>query len=129
MRDLNDDLIVRIVSRLTIFISIWVPATGFANRNGGSTENFCTGIFNDQDQILHPQIPPEKLPLPYVPISGTLAILTLFFMISATIGRRKMFLQENDDNRHTHLHFWAQIVCHILLIFNRMMYRVVFVTN
>ena len=110
MRDINDDLVVRIVINVSIFISVWVPATGFANRTGSSTENFCTGTFNDHDQIMDPQIPPEKLPLPYVPVSGTLAVLTLFFMISVIIGRHKMLLQENNDNRHTHLLIDAQNV-------------------
>ena len=102
MRDVNDDLVVRIVINISIFISIWVPVTGFINRKGSSTENFCTGIFNDHAQIMDPQIPPEKLPLPYFPVSGTLMVLTLFFTISVMIGRHKMTFHENNDNRHTH---------------------------
>lgn len=99
MRDLNDNLVVRIVINISIFISVWVPATGFVNRKGSSVENFCTGTFNDHDQLLDPQIPPEKLPLPYAPIFWTLLILTLFFTIFVMIERHKMSLQENNYSR------------------------------
>ena len=113
MRDLNDNLVVRIVINISIFISVWVPATGFVNRKGSSVENFCTGIFNDHDQILDPQIPPEKLPLPYAPIFWTLLILTLFFTILVMIGRHKMSLQDNNYSRQTHFLFDVKIVSQV----------------
>ena len=78
MRAMNDDLIVTFVIRSTIFISIWVPTTGFVNRKGNSSEGFCTGIFNNRNEILDPQISPEKLPQPYSPLFWSLCITNLF---------------------------------------------------
>ena len=52
MRDMNDDLMVRIFVNMAIFIGIWVPTTGFANKKGNPGENFCTGTFNDNIRIM-----------------------------------------------------------------------------
>ena len=98
MRDMNDDLIVRFIIRLAIFISIWVPATGFENRRENSRERFCTGIFNDQTQIMNSEISPEKLPRPYFPLFWSLMITNLFFMVAVKIGRQKISLESSDDN-------------------------------
>ena len=53
MRDMNDDLMVRIFVNMAIFIGIWVPTTGFANKKGNPGENFCTGKFNDNSKIMN----------------------------------------------------------------------------
>ena len=98
MRDMNDDLIVTFIIRLAIFISIWVPATGFENRKENSRERFCTGIFNDQTQIMNSEISPEKLPKPYFPLFGSLMIINLFFMVAVKIGSQKISLDSFDDN-------------------------------
>ena len=97
MRDMNDDLIVRFIIRLSIFISVWVPATGFVNRKGSSGEDFCTGIFNNRNEILDPQISPEKLPQPYSPLFWSLCITTLFFMVCVKIRRQKISLDDVDN--------------------------------
>ena len=50
---MNDDLMVRIFVNMAIFIGIWVPTTGFANKKGNPGENFCTGKFNDNSKIMN----------------------------------------------------------------------------
>ena len=105
MRDMNDDLIFTFIMRLTIFISIWVPMTGFANRKGASSERFCTGIYNDHNQIMNSEISPEKLPKPYFPLFWSLMITILFFMVAVKIGRHKISL---DDNIGENLTIYTQ---------------------
>ena len=94
MRDMNDNLLVAFVIRLSLFISVWIVSVGFVNRKGYTTERFCTGIFNDHDQIMDPQISPEKLPQPYTPLFWSLCITTLFFIVSVRIRRRKISLDD-----------------------------------
>ena len=89
MRDMNDDLIVTFVVRISVFISFWVSTTGFSNRKGISTEAICTGIFNDHEQIMDPDISPDKLPQPYNPLLKAMAVAILFFMASVTYRRKK----------------------------------------
>ena len=100
MRDINDDLLVTFIIRLSIFISVWVPTTGFLSRKGSSGEGFCTGIFNDYTQIMDPQISPEKLPQPYSPLFWLLWIAILFFMVSngVKIRLQRISLDGVDDN-------------------------------
>ena len=97
MRDMNDDLLVTFIVRLSIFISIWVHTTGFVNRKGSSGEGFCTGIFNDHDQVMNTQISPEKLPQPYSPLFWSLWITNLVFMVSVKVRRRRISLDDFDD--------------------------------
>ena len=97
MRDMNDDLLVRFIIRLSIFISVWVPTTGFVNRKGSSGEGFCTGIFNDHDEVMNTQISPEKLPQPYSPLFWSLWITNLVFMVSVKVRRRRLSLDDFDD--------------------------------
>ena len=70
MRDMNDQLIARIILRWAIFISIWLSLTAPVNTSTTSSyaNKFCTGIYNDHDQIMNSNIPTEKLPLPYAPL-------------------------------------------------------------
>ena len=97
MRDMNDDLLVTFIIRTAIFISFWVPTTGFSTRKGSSAEAFCTGIFTDHDQIMNPQISPEKLPQPYSPLFWSLCITNLFFMVCVKIRRQKISLDDVDN--------------------------------
>ena len=97
MRDMNDDLLVTFIVRLSIFISIWVHTTGFVNRKGNLFEGFCTGIFNDHNEILDPQISPEKLPQPYSPLFWSLCITNLFFIVSVKIRRQRISLNDVDN--------------------------------
>ena len=97
MRDMNDNLIVTFIIRLSIFVSVWVPTTGFVNRKGSSGEGFCTGIFNDHDQVMNTQISPEKLPQPYSPLFWSLWITNLVFMVSVKVRRRRISLDDFDD--------------------------------
>ena len=97
MRDMNDDLLVTFIVRLSIFISIWVHTTGFVNRKGNLFEGFCTGIFNDHNEILDPQISPEKLPQPYSPLFWSLCITNLFFMVSVKIRCQRISLDDVDN--------------------------------
>ena len=101
MRDMNDDLLVTFIVRTAIFISVWVPTTGFSTRKGSSAEAFCTGIFTDQDQIMNSRISPEKLPMPYFPLSLSFLITTLFFMVSVKIQRLKISRDEKKDDNVT----------------------------
>ena len=94
---MNDDLLVTFIVRLSIFISIWVHTTGFVNRKGNLFEGFCTGIFNDHNEILDPQISPEKLPQPYSPLFWSLCITNLFFIVSVKIRRQRISFDDVDD--------------------------------
>ena len=68
MRDMNDKLIARIILRWAIFISIWLTLTAPMTTTSHFGNKFCTGIYNDHEQIMNSNIPNEKLPLPYVPL-------------------------------------------------------------
>ena len=68
MRDMNDQLIARIILRWAIFVSIWLPLTAPVNTTSSFGNKFCTGIYDDHDQIINSNIPNEKLPLPYAPL-------------------------------------------------------------
>ena len=89
MRDTNDDLIVMISVRTAVFISVWVSTTGFSDKMGGSIDAMCTGIFNDHNQIMDSEISPGKSPAPYSFIFWSLSGLTLSFMASITITRKR----------------------------------------
>ena len=97
MRDMNDNLIVTFVVRISVFISIWVSTTGFSQRKGISTQAICTGVFNDHDQIMDPELTPDKLPQPYNIILRPMVVAILFFMASVTY-RRKRNPFSNDNN-------------------------------
>ena len=122
MQDMNDDLIVTILVNTAVFISIWVPTTGFSNRKGGAVEWLCTGVFNDHDQILNPEIVPSKLPQPYSPIFWALSVSILFLMISAKIGRqRNSFNDVNLKILHRPKDLESMLLnfaCLILLVIN-----------
>ena len=70
MRDMNDQLIARIILIWAIFISIWLSLTAPVNTSTTSSyaNKFCTGIYDDHDQIMNSNIPNEALPLPYAPL-------------------------------------------------------------
>ena len=124
MRDMNDDLIVTFLHRISVFISVWVATTGFHNRKGASTEAICTGIFNDHDQIMNPELTPDKLPQPYNPLLKWIAVAILFFMASVTYRRKKnsfsdnnkTFLRQPKDLESTLLNFAVLILLLINVI-------------
>ena len=90
MRDMNDDLIVAFLVRIAVFISVWVPTTGFNNRKGqSSVVSMCTGIFNDHDQIMNSEFRSDKLPQPYNPIFWSLCVTILCLMAAVMIGRQR----------------------------------------
>ena len=98
MRDMNDDLIVTFLVRIAVLISVWVATTGFSNRKGSSTESICTGIFifDAHNQMMNPEIDPDKLPQPYNPLLFLIAVAVLFLMAAVTIRRkRNSFRDEN----------------------------------
>ena len=78
MLDMNDKLIARIILRWAIFISIWFPSTAPVNTTSSFGNKFCTGIYDDHNQIMNYNIQNEKLPLPYAP-------LLIFFYVSIII--------------------------------------------
>ena len=96
MRDMNDDLIVTILVRISISFSVWVSTNGFSNRKveRATSAAMCTGIFNDQNQIMNPEISSDKLPAPYGFILWSLSVLTLFFMVAITTTHKR-----NDRNK------------------------------
>ena len=79
---------------VSIFISIWVPTTGFVTTG----DSFCTGIFYNYNQIMDSQISPKKLPQPYSPLLRLLWLAILFFMVSVKIRLRRISLDGVDDN-------------------------------
>ena len=129
MRDMNDDLIVTFVVRISVFISIWVSTTGFSQRKGISTQAICTGVFNDHDQIMDPELTPNKLPQPYNGILRPMVVAILFFMASVTYRRRrnsfsddKPFLRRPKDLESMLLNFAILI----LLLINVIGYNLYF---
>ena len=130
MRDMNDDLIVTFIVRISVFISFWVSTTGFSNRKGISTEAICTGVFNDHEQIMDPDISPDKLPQPYNIILMPMVVAILFFMASVTCRRKRNsfsnenqpFLQRPKDLESTLLNFAVLI----LLLINVIGYNLYF---
>jgi hypothetical protein len=130
MRDMNDDLIVTFVVRIAVFISVWVSTTGFSNRKGSSTESICTGIFNEHDQIMDPELTPDKLPQPYSTVLLPMVVAILFFMVSVTYRRKrnsfshdnKPFLRRPKDLECMLLNF----VVLILLLINVIGYNLYF---
>ena len=97
MQDMNDDLIVAFLVKIAVFISVWVPTTGFINRKGqSSVVSMCTGIFNDHDQIMNSEIRSDKLTQPYNPIFWSLSVTTLFLMTAVTIGRQRSSLENTN---------------------------------
>ena len=86
MRDMNDNLIARIVSRWAIFISIWFQTMALYNVNvyvdGRIEQALCTGTFNDHDQMMSLQISPDKLKLMDDSIASLYFCTTLLYSIS-----------------------------------------------
>ena len=91
MRDMNDDLIVTILVRISISFSVWVSTNGFSNRKveRATSAAMCTGIFDDHDQIMDPEISSDELPTSYGFILWSLPVVTLFFMAAITITRKR----------------------------------------
>ena len=96
MRDMNDDLIVTILVRISILISIWASTTGFSNRKveRATSAAMCTGIFDDHDQIMDPEISSDELPTSYGFFLWSLPVVTLFFMAAITIKHKR-----NNENK------------------------------
>ena len=96
MRDVNDDLIVTILVRISVSFSVWASTNGFSNRKveRATSAAMCTGIFNDHNQIMNPEISSDKLPAPYGFILWSLSATTLFFMAAITITRKR-----NNENK------------------------------
>jgi heme/copper-type cytochrome/quinol oxidase subunit 2 len=130
MRDMNDNLIVTFVVRKSVFISIWVSTTGFSQTKSFSTQAICTDVFNDHDQIMDPELTPDKLPRPYNPLLFSIAIAILFFMVSVTYRRKrnsfshdnKPFLRRPKDLESMLLNFAVLI----LLLINVIGYNLYF---
>ena len=127
MRDMNDDLIVTILVRISISFSIWVSTNGFSNRKveRATSAAMCTGIFNDQNQIMNPEISSDKLPAPYGFILWLLSVATLFFMVAITSTRKrnnrnKTIIQRPKDLESMLLNFALLI----LFLINSIGYRI-----
>ena len=127
MRDMNDDLIVTILVRISILISIWASTTGFSNRKveRATSAAMCTGIFNDHNQIMNPEISSDNLPAPYGFILWSLSVATLFFMVAITTTRKrnnrnKTIIQRPKDLESTLLNFALLI----LFLINSIGYRI-----
>ena len=67
MRVMNDNLIAKIVHTWALFISIWLQTTlptnvhGYADGLLNVEQNFCTGTFNDHEQMMNLYISCSKL--------------------------------------------------------------------
>ena len=127
MRDMNDDLIVTILVRISILFSIWVSTNGFSNRKveRATSAAMCTGIFNDHNQIMNPEISSDKLPAPYGFILWSLSVTTLFFMVAITTTRKRnnrnmTIIQRPKDLESTLLNFALLI----LFLINSIGYRI-----
>ena len=127
MRDMNDDLIVTILVRISILFSIWASTNGFSNRKveRATSAAMCNGIFSDHNQIMDPEISSDKLPAPYGFILWSLSVLTLLFMAAVTITRKrdnenKTIIQRPKDLESTLLNFALLI----LFLINSIGYRI-----
>ena len=128
MRDMNDDLIVTILVRTSVLISVWVATTGFNHREGAKSHAMCTGIFNDHDQIMDPEISSDELPTSYGFILWSLPVVTLFFMAAITITRKRnnesmTILQRPKDLESMLLNFALLILVLINVIGYRIYWR------
>ena len=127
MRDVNDDLIVTILVRISVSFSVWASTNGFSNRKveRATSAAMCTGMFNDHNQIMNPEISSDKLPAPYGFILWSLSATTLFFMAAITITRKrnnenKALIQRPKDLESMLLNFALLI----LVLINVMGYRI-----
>ena len=127
MRDMNDDLIVTILVRISILFSIWASTNGFSNRKveRATSAAMCTGIFSDHNQIMDPEISSDKLPAPYGFILWSLSVLTFLFMAAVTITRKRnnenmTIIQRPKDLESTLLNFALLI----LFLINSIGYRI-----
>ena len=130
MRDMNDDLIVTFLVRISIFFGIWASTTGFSNRKveRATSAAMCTGIFDDHDQIMDPEISSDELPTSYGFILWSLPVLTLLFMAAITITRKRnnesmTILQRPKDLESMLLNFALLILVLINLIGYKIYWR------
>ena len=101
MRDMNDDLIVRVLTNWALFISIWVPTTGFGNKKGSPTENYCTGTYNDHSRIMNSERAPETLPQPFAFIFWLLWTSNLVLIVAIRIERHKNYVELTESQTET----------------------------
>ena len=130
MRDMNDDLIVTFLVRISIFFGIWASTTGFSNRKveRATSAAMCMGIFDDHDQIMDPEISSDELPTSYGFILWSLPVLTLFFMAAIKITRKRnnesmTILRRPKDLESMLLNFALLILVLINLIGYRIYWR------
>jgi hypothetical protein len=104
-----------------------VSTNGFSNRKveRATSAAMCTGIFNDQNQIMNPEISSDKLPAPYGFILWSLSVLTLFFMVAVTTthkrnNRNKTIIKRPKDLESMLLNFALLI----LFLINSIGYRI-----
>ena len=125
MRDMNDDLIVTILVRISISIGILVSTTGHSKEQYAISAAMCTGIFNDHNQITDSEISSGKLPPAYGFILWSLSGLTLLFMASITITRKRnnesMTILKRPKDLESMLLNFALL---ILLLVNVLGYRI-----
>ena len=127
MRDMNDKLIATIILIWASFISLWVPLTAPVNSTSGFGNRFCTGIYNDHDQIMNSNIPNEKVMLPYAPIIILFYISIIILTVAIWFRRFKNsavvplavnspFVQRPKDMDSTLLNFSVVILIAINFI-------------
>ena len=125
MRDMNDDLIVTILVRISISMGILVSTTGHSKEEYATSAALCTGIFNDHNQIMDSEIYSGKLPAPYGFILWSLSVAILFFMASITITRKRnnesMTILKRPKDLESMLLNFALL---ILLLINVIGYRI-----
>ena len=122
---MNDDLIVTILVRISISMGILVSTTGHSKEEYATSAALCTGIFNDHNQIMDSEISPGKSPAPYSFIFWSLSGLTLSFMASITITRKRnnesMTILKRPKDLESMLLNFALL---ILLLINVIGYRI-----
>ena len=92
MREMNDNLIATIVHTWALFISIWLQTTFTVLFNKdvhvyvdgmlNVEQEFCSGTFNDHEQMVNLQISPDKLTQMDNAIARNFNIGTLLYCIS-----------------------------------------------
>ena len=127
MKTMDDNMIVRIVMIWVFHLSIWVNSVGFLQRSTESSKSkaFCTGIYNDHDEILNSHISPKNLPRPFMPLFYLILISTFVLMVAIRKGKRKIcfenptaIIQRPKDMENMLLHSTVMV----LFIINQLGY-------
>ena len=101
MRQMNDDLLLRIAISWAVFMSVWIPtmiSPKQYNKESKRVNSMCTGIFssNDQDLVWEDLVNKDTYSQPRVTTYKLWfwISITLVLMMAIKIGRRKISFEQ-----------------------------------